>query len=100
MKILFDPLAVLELKDTVEYYNFCDPGLGDRFRRSILQGIKKIAEYPEAWQHQTERTRRFVLKTFPYKIIYSNNKDALYILAIACSHRKPDYWVERNTGNG
>ena len=65
MKILFDPLAVNELNDAVEYYNLCDPGLGNRFRDSVYQGIRKIIEYPQAWQHQAERTRRFILKTFP-----------------------------------
>lgn len=95
MKILFDPLAVNELNDAVEYYNLCDPGLGDRFKDSVYQGIQKIMEYPGAWQHQSERTRRFVLKTFPYKIIYSLEDDLLYILAIASSHREPDYWIDR-----
>lgn len=39
MKILFDPLAVNELNDATEYYNLCDPGLGDRFNESVYQGI-------------------------------------------------------------
>ncbi|MBI9097911.1 MAG: type II toxin-antitoxin system RelE/ParE family toxin, partial [Spirochaetaceae bacterium] len=93
--IEFDPLAVLELRDTVEYYNFKLMGLGDRFKEDVQKGISRIAEYPDAWQHQTSRTRRFVLNSFPYKIIYAIHKETITILAIANSHREPDYWVNR-----
>jgi len=95
MQIEFDPLAILELNDTTEYYNFKLEGLGDRFREDIRNGLKRISDYPDAWQHQTSRTRRFVLNSFPYKIIYAVRKDIISILAIANSHREPDYWVDR-----
>lgn len=71
MKIDFDPLALLELNDAVEYYNFQLQGLGDRFKGDIKHGLKKISNHPNAWQSQTLRSRRFVLNTFPYKIVYT-----------------------------
>jgi plasmid stabilization system protein ParE len=95
MTIEFDPLAVLELNDAVEYYNFKLEGLGDRFKDDVKKGINKIANFPDAWQHQTSRTRRFVLNTFPYKIIYAVKKTRILILAIASSHREPHYWIDR-----
>lgn len=95
MKIDFDPLALLELNDTVEYYNFQHQGLGDRFKKDVKSGLKKISDHPNAWQLQTSRSRRFVLNSFPYKIVYAIKKDQIIILAIANSHRKPDYWIDR-----
>ncbi len=95
MNIDFDPLALLELNDAVEYYNFQLQGLGDRFKKDIKQGLKKISDHPDAWQFQTLRSRRFVLNTFPYKIVYSVKGDQIFVLAIANSHRKPDYWIDR-----
>jgi plasmid stabilization system protein ParE len=95
MTIEFDPLALLELNDAIDYYNFKLEGLGDRFRDDIRTGINRITEYPDAWQHQTPRTRRFVLNSFPYKIIYALQTNKIVILAIVHSHRKPDYWVDR-----
>ncbi|MBB6482694.1 type II toxin-antitoxin system RelE/ParE family toxin [Spirochaeta isovalerica] len=95
MTIEFDPLALLELNDAVEYYNFKLAGLGDRFKDDVRIGINRILEYPDAWQQQTSRTRRFVLNSFPYKIIYAIQTERIIILAIANSHREPDYWVNR-----
>lgn len=95
MTIEFDPLALLELNDAVEYYNFKLAGLGDRFKDDVRIGINRILEYPDAWQHQTTRTRRFVLNSFPYKIIYAIRAEKIIVLAIANSHREPDYWVDR-----
>ncbi len=31
----------------------------------------------------------------PYKMIYSIMGDQIFVLAIANSHRKPDYWIDR-----
>jgi len=34
---------------------------------------------------------------FPYKLLYSVEKDHVLVIAIAHQHRKPDYWIiERN----
>ena len=95
MNIEFDPLALYEMNDAIEYYNFKLQGLGDRFKDDVKKGIQRIIEYPYAWQQQTTRTRRFLLNSFPYKIIYSVKKDNIYILAIANTHREPDYWIDR-----
>ncbi len=95
MEVVFDPLALLELRDAVEYYNFQLEGLGDRFKVEVQLGIQRIVSYPEAWQYQTERTRRFILKSFPYKIIYAIDNNTIIVVAIANSHREPDYWVDR-----
>ncbi|MDC7221812.1 MAG: hypothetical protein PQJ59_17905 [Spirochaetales bacterium] len=67
MIVEFDPLALFELNDAVEYYNFKLSGLGDRFRKDVGKGIDRIIEYPKAWQCQTSRTRRFLLNLFPFK---------------------------------
>ena len=42
MNIDFDPLALLELNDAVDYYNFQHEGLGDRFKENVKQGLKNI----------------------------------------------------------
>ena len=46
MNIDFDPLALLELNDAVDYYNFQLEGLGARFKDDIKQGLKKISDHP------------------------------------------------------
>ena len=96
MKIEFTIHAYYELRDAVDYYNLKLEGLGDRFKENVQEGLTRIEAYPDAWEKQTESTRRYVLNRFPYKIVYRVLNDVIYILAIACSHRNPDYWVDRD----
>ncbi len=36
-----------------------------------------------------------LLLRFPYKILYAVESGTIVVLAIAHSHRKPDYWLDR-----
>jgi len=95
VKIVFDKLAQLELDDASEYYELEVPGLGARFKVEVKRGIRRIREYPDTWAKEKNDVRRYLLHTFPYKILYSIEEDYIYIIAIAHSHRHPDYWIDR-----
>lgn len=95
MNILFDKLAKLELDEAGDFYDFQVKGLGARFKKEIKNGIPRIREYPEAWPKARGDVRRYILHKFPYKILYSIEKDYIYIIAIAHSHRRPEYWIDR-----
>lgn len=55
----------------------------------------RIAEYPAAWSVERGDVRKCLLHKFPYKPLYSIEKDNIVVLALAHQHRKPDYWIER-----
>lgn len=95
MKVLFDKLARVELDDASEYYEFEVPCLGAQFREEVKNGIRRICEYPTAWAKEKGDVRRYLLHKFPYKILYSMEKDHIYIIAIAHCHRRPGYWIDR-----
>jgi hypothetical protein len=44
-------------------------------------------------------TRRCLIAKFPYGVIYhySPEQDEIVIVAIAHLHRRPDYWVSRES---
>ena len=91
----FLPLAQSELDDTFEYYEFQQSDLGYRFIAEIRNSIELIVAYPEAWTKSSKRTRRCLVKTFPYGIVYQYKDDAILIVAITNLHKEPDYWVSR-----
>jgi plasmid stabilization system protein ParE len=95
MKVIFTELADMELTEAYEYYELEFSGLGKRFKAEVKQAIKRIIQFPEAWQKERGDIRRCLLHKFPYKILYSIEADHLLIIAIAHLHRKPDYWVNR-----
>ena len=98
MSIEFTAIAYEEYKDAVEYYNIQETGIGERFKEDVDQSLQRIEKYPEAWQHETISTRRFLLKRFPYKIIYYIENNRIIVIALAHTHRKPFYWVDRFSG--
>ena len=93
MKAIFSKLAKQELDDAANYYEMEFKGLGLRFREEVKKAIVRILEYPEAWSVERGEIRRCLLHTFPYKILYSIEKDHIFIIAVAHQHRKPDYWI-------
>ena len=95
MEVEFIEQALKELDDAVDYYNCQVPVLGQIFFDEVLQIIDLITKFPEAWPANTSHTRKSSLKKFPYSLIYSIEKNVIYILAVAHHHREPEYWIER-----
>ncbi len=95
MEIRILEAAEAELDDAVEYYNAESPGLGDEFLIEIIKSIERIKNYPDAWHPFSKTTRRCRLNRFPYALVYNLHGESIYIIAVACLHRKPDYWKDR-----
>jgi plasmid stabilization system protein ParE len=95
MKVEFHQKAISELNAAVDYYEERSYGLGIAFLKEIQAGIEIIKEYPESWQKLSLSTRRFLIKQFPYGIIYMVHKEVLYIIAVMHLNRKPGYWEKR-----
>ena len=45
----------------------------------------------------SSKTRRGLLKRFPYGIVYQPKSDAIIIIAVMQLNRKPGYWSKRTT---
>lgn len=89
-----------ELNDAVEYYEGEQTGLGLRMLDEIDEHIRWIMRNPTFPRVRKGGYRRVNLKTFPYYIAYIVREDTLWILAIAHSHRKPEYWIVRKNEVG
>jgi plasmid stabilization system protein ParE len=96
MRVVFSKIAKQELDDATHYYEIELLGLGKRFRKEARKAAIRIAEYPEAWSVERGEVRKCLLHKFPYKLLYSIEKDHILIIAVAHQHRKPDYWIERH----
>ena len=95
MKVIFSSYAESELDDATYYYEYELQGLGKLFRTEIRKAAKRIAVYPKSWAIEKGEVRKCLLHKFPYKLLYSIEKDHIFIIAVAHQHRKPDYWVDR-----
>jgi len=95
MRVEFLQLAEQELDDAFEYYEYQQSDLGYRFVDELYHSIELVKFYPSAWSKSSKNTRRCIVKTFPYALIYQQREDMLLIVAVAHMHRQPNYWVDR-----
>ena len=95
MKILFDELASLEYQDAIEFYELEVQGLGLRFKEEVKRALRNLIKFPDMGSIEKADIRRCILHKFPYKILYSNEGELLYIITIAHMHREPNYWINR-----
>lgn len=93
--IVFSEYAKLEMEDAATYYQLQLDGLGATFKKEIKLSLQRILKYPTAWSVERGEIRKYLLHRFPFKILYSIEKDHLFIIAIAHQHQKPNYWIDR-----
>ncbi len=95
MTFSFHPAARRELNTAVDYYERCQAGMGYEFLEEVYSTVTRILEYPEAWSQLSARTRRCLTKRFPFGVIYQVQENQVRIIALAHSHRRPGFWLER-----
>ncbi|MBE9157259.1 type II toxin-antitoxin system RelE/ParE family toxin [Nodosilinea sp. LEGE 06152] len=88
--------AIAELDGAVAYYQDQRSGLGLDFLFTVERAFSKIQQHPElGTPYKIRGLRRFVLQQFPFLIFYAELEACTWIVAIAHSKRKPDYWRKR-----
>ncbi|MEZ5843344.1 MAG: type II toxin-antitoxin system RelE/ParE family toxin [Hyphomicrobiaceae bacterium] len=95
MTIRFLAEAETEIANAEAWYAGQMPGLEERFLADVESGLALIEERPMAWQPLNGNLRQFLLRKFPYGIIYRITDDGILMLAVAHLHRKPGYWRDR-----
>jgi hypothetical protein len=95
MKISIDELANKEFNDAIDWYENQSEGLGKRFKKAVINQIKKIIKNPNWFLIEADNIYKAYIPKFPYKILFSIDKDMVTIWAIAHMHRKPWYWQSR-----
>jgi plasmid stabilization system protein ParE len=95
MKHTFHPHARKELQEAIAYCDKIDPDLGDSFLREITECVSRILSFPEAWTQIPGGARRCRTNRFPYGLIYREEDDHIFFLAVMHLHRKPNYWADR-----
>ena len=58
MTVQFLRVAEQEYRDAFDYYEGVVQGLGNQFRDELLVTLKRIQDFPDAWQKLSARTRR------------------------------------------
>jgi len=91
-------VAQQELDEAVSYYNGQVAGLGNAFLLETIASIERIRQFPDAWHPLGENVRRCRLRRFSYGLIYHADETGVLVVAVAHTHRRPDYWRDRLKG--
>lgn len=100
MKLIFDPEALVEMREAAGFYEDCQRGLGRSFLDAVEVALGEIEKQPLMWRKVKGRFRRYLVQRFPYGLIYAVQEDVIYIAAVMHLRRKPDYWVGRRMTPG
>jgi plasmid stabilization system protein ParE len=95
LPVIFHDLAEGELNEAAAYYAQARPGLGDAFIAEVQRAIESLADAPLAGREVEKDVRWWLVKRFPYSVLYRVRDDHIRILAIAHQKRRPFYWRGR-----
>jgi plasmid stabilization system protein ParE len=67
-----------------------------RFDAEMDRAAALIADSPRRWAPGAYSTRRFLLRRFPFVLIYRERPSGdIQVVAVAHTSRKPGYWKQR-----
>lgn len=89
------PDAEIELTEAVAYYFSVDKMLAARFVAGLQHGVDHLKTLPFSGTPIASDVRRYALRGFPYRLIYSAAPDGVFVLALAHTRRRPFYWRNR-----
>ncbi len=89
-----------ELAHATSYYEQIEPGLGVRFKTEARERLTWVTLNPEVPSLRANGYRRVNLRIFPYYIAYFAFDGVLWVLAIAHTRRRPEYWLRRKNQLG
>jgi len=91
----FHEEAIAEARAAREWYESRSPAAATGFFEELEHGVEQIAKFPEAWSPYLKGTRRYLLRRFPYSVVYRKRERDIQVVAVAHHRRKPGYWKDR-----
>lgn len=94
-ELVFHPDIYLEIQEAYFWYEAKAFGLGNDFIAELEAAYQSIKQLPDTWPKFGMNTRRFLLTTFPYAVVYKPGTSVCFVLAVMHQSRKPRYWQSR-----
>jgi len=89
------PEAERELEDAFWWYERQRSGLGLEFLLAFDAAVESLRRLPEGHELVALRTRKALLRRFPYLVLYAVEAERILITAIFHGRRDPQGWSDR-----
>jgi len=92
----FHEEAAAEYDAAFDWYRERSRDAALKFDAEVDRALAQILQTPRRWAVGSHSTRRFLLRQFPFILIYRERVDgSVQIVAVAHTSRKPGYWMTR-----
>jgi toxin ParE1/3/4 len=92
---VFHPEAAEEYEEAAQFYVAIAPELGARFYDEIEGLIVHVRRQPARFWQFSPPARRALTRKFPYSLVYLDQPDRVWIVAVMHAKRRPGYWRQR-----
>jgi toxin ParE1/3/4 len=87
--------AVSEAAAAAEWYAMRSAAAAVGFEGELDAAESAIRHLPNAWPAYDHGTRQYLLRRYPFAIVYRVEPTRILIVAVAHGHRRPAYWRDR-----
>jgi len=94
-KVIIFSEAKLDVKETANWYNDKQQGLGKRFITSVKNEISIIRQNQFLYEIRYDDIRTALIETFPYLIHFDIINHTVIIKAVYHTSRDSEIWIER-----
>jgi plasmid stabilization system protein ParE len=91
----FHPAASDEAEEAYGRYAERSTIAAARFLEELDSAIARIQAYPEIGGSYLHGTRCWLMRRFPYLVVYKLTDEAVLVVALAHGRRRPGYWKTR-----
>ena len=87
--------AVLDAEGAARWYAERSPTAAIRFSAELDEAEAAIVARPEAWPTLGEGNRHYLLRRFPFSVVYRVEPSRVLIVAVGDARRRPEYSKHR-----
>ena len=89
----FHPEAGEEYTQAIQYYSAIRPELGGLLYDEIERLVAEMRRQPDRSFLFSPPARRALARRFPYSVVYLDDPDRVWIVAVMHAKRRPNYWA-------
>jgi plasmid stabilization system protein ParE len=91
----FHEEAVEEARAAYMWYSEKSKVAAEAFLSELDRAVEEISEAPKRCPSYFHGTRRYLLRRFPFFVVYREVGGEIEVVAVAHGRRRPGYWKDR-----
>ena len=95
LAVAFVEQALRDADKAFTWYESQRRGLGLEFLSAVDAAIHQVQRLPDAHPVVRKRTRRAIVRRFPYVLLYSVESEVIVVLALFHVRQDPRSWADR-----